>query len=235
MNDLNEIQFEERNVSSAITWGIISGLYFVIPTFVLRNRSSIITDPNEIISRGLLTIYGLVYLSNWAVHIAVTLWVIKIAGKLNRSPYLWGFFGFVFPPITLIVLGFQDYKINDKKIKKIVDELRLDFESELLHIQSTKDLSEEEMSEVEMKLKEKFKQKLKDRISDNRFKEMMYSGNMTAQDKIEEQNNLEVEEEEIVQSVSNQKWTSDINKCPGCGATVSDKAVICQECGLALN
>ena len=235
MNDVNEIQFEERNVSSAIGWGIAAALYFVIPTFVLRNRGSVIADPNEVISRGLLTIYGLVYLSNWAVHIAVTIYVVKIAKKLNRSPLIWGLFGFIFPPVTLITIGFQDYKINDKNIKKILDELRLDFESELLHIQSTKDLSEEEFNEVEKKLKEKFDQKLKDRISESKFNERMYSGRIMEQERIEEQNNIEVEEEEVVQSVSNQKWESDINKCPACGATISDKTQICQECGLTLN
>jgi hypothetical protein len=235
MKDVNEIQFEERNVSSAITWGIISALFFVVPTFVLRNRSSVLADPDTIIKHGLLTIYGLVYLSNWAVHIAITVFVVRIAKKLNRSPIIWGLFGFIFPPITLITIGFQDYKINDKNIKRILDELRLDFESELLHIQSTKDLSEEEFNEVEKKLKEKFDQKLKDRISESKFNERMYPGNIIEQDRIEEQNNIEVEEDEIVQSVSNQKWTSDINKCPGCGAAVSDKTAICQECGLTLS
>jgi hypothetical protein len=234
MNNTDEIQFEERNVSSAVTWGIIAGLYSVVLAFIFRTKSSIITDPYEIFNYG-TSFDVLVYLSNWVIRIAITVWVVKIAKKLNRSPLVWGLFGFIFPPITLIVIGFQDYKIGDKNIKKILEELRLDFNSELLHIKSTKDLNERELNEVEIKLKEKFNQKLKDRISDSKFQERMESGNVTGQDKIEEQNTIEAEEEEIVQSVSNQKWASDINKCPACGAEISDNADMCQECGLAIN
>jgi hypothetical protein len=233
MNDLNEIQFEERNVSSAVTWGIISGLYFGVLISILRNISSIIADPNEIINYGLLTTYGLVYLSNWVVHIIITIYVIKIAKKLKRPPFIWGFFAFIFPPITLIVIGFQDVKIVDKNIKKIVDELRLEFNTELLHIKSTKDLSVVELNEVEIKLKEKFNQKLKDRIADSRFKGKMESaGEAESQNIIEEE---EKEEEEVVQSVSNQKWTSETGKCPACGSPLSDNAVVCPECGLSIN
>lgn len=235
MNDLNEIQFEERNVSSAITWGVIIAIYFVIISFILGTSSSLLASPGEIFSEGLATVYVLLYLSAWVIRIAVAVWVVKIAGKLNRPPFIWGFFGFIFPPITLIVIGFQDYKIADKKIKKIIDELRLDFNTEFLHIKSTKDLSEAELNEVEIKLKEKFNQKLRDRISDTNYRERVESARMTEQELIQEQIEMEDEEDEVVQSVSNQNWTSDINKCPACGATVSDKAIACQECGLTLN
>jgi hypothetical protein len=220
MNDINEIQFEERNVSSAVTWGIISGLYFGIVTFLLNNG---------FIKSDLVS--GLLYLSEVVIIIAITVWVVKIARKLNRSPVIWGICGFLFPPITLIVIGFQDYKVSDKYIKGIIDELRLDFNTELLHIKSTKDLSKEELSEVEVKLKEKFNQKLKDRISDDGFKKMASDDVTESQTIIEEE---EKEEEEVVQSVSNQEWVSEKGKCPACGAAISDDATICPDCGLAI-
>jgi|WetSurMetagenome_2_1015567.scaffolds.fasta_scaffold622523_1 hypothetical protein len=219
MNDINEIQFEERNVTSAVTWGIISGLYFGIVTFLLKNG---------FIQSDLIA--GLLYLSEVVIIIAITVWVVKIAKKLNRPPVIWGICGFLFPPITLIVIGFQDYKVGDKYIKGIIDELRLDFNTELLHIKSTKDLSKEELTEVEIKLKEKFNQKLKDRISRDGFKKMA-SDDMTESNIIEEE---EKEEEEVVQSVSNQEWTSEKGKCPACGAAISDDATVCPECGLAI-
>ena len=175
-------------------------------------------------------ISGLLYLSEMAIIIAITVWVVKIAKKLNRPPVIWGICGFLFPPITLIVIGFQDYKVSDKYIKGIIDELRLDFNTELLHIKSTKDLSKEELDEVEVKLKEKFNQKLKAMISDDGFKKMA-SDDMTDSHIIEEE---EREEEEVVQSVSNQKWTSEMGKCPACGASISDNATVCPECGLAI-
>jgi hypothetical protein len=220
MNDINEIQFEERNVTSAVTWGIISGLYFGIVTFLLKNgfiESDLISE--------------LLYLSEVVIIIAITVWVVKIAKKLNRPPVIWGICGFLFPPITLIVIGFQDYKIGDKYIKGIIDELRLDFNTELLHIKSTKDLSKEELNEVEAKLKEKFNQKLKNRIAHDGFNKMA-SDDMTESHIIEEE---EKEEEEVVQSVSNQEWISEKGKCPACGAAISDDATVCPECGLTIN
>jgi rubrerythrin len=129
----------------------------------------------------------------------------------------------------------MDYKIEDKNVKKIVDELRIDFNSELFHIKSTKDLTEKEMNEVEIKLKEKFSQKLNDRISDIRFKERVESGNMTEQEKKEEQKRIEAEEDEVVQSVSDQHWTGEKNKCPACGAAMGDNITTCPECGLTIN
>jgi hypothetical protein len=136
----------------------------------------------------------------------------------------------------MFVLGFQDVKIEDRNVKKIVDQLRLDLETELLHIKATDDLSEEELNAVEIKLKEKFNQKIKDRISEIGLKEKTESGN-TEQGKAEEQDivEMEKEEDEVVQSVAHKNWTSEINKCPACGASVSENAPTCQECGLALN
>jgi len=220
MNDLNEIQFEERNVSSAVIWGIISGLYFGIVFFLLKNG---------FIQSDLISV--LLSLSGLIIIIASTVWVVKIAKKLNRPPLIWGIFGFLFPPITLIVIGFQDVKIVDKNIKKIVDELRLEFNTELLHIKSTKDLSVEELNEVEIKLKEKFNHKLKEIIAEGKFKDEAEVEEIEKQNIIEE----EKEEEEVVQSVSNQKWTSETGKCPACGSPLSDNAVVCPECGLNIN
>ena len=85
------------------------------------------------------------------------------------------------------------------------------------------------------KLKEKFSQKLKDRISDCRSKERMESGNLTEQEKKEEQKRIEAEEDEVVQSVSDQHWTGEKNKCPACGAAMGDNITTCAECGLTIN
>jgi hypothetical protein len=236
MDDVNGIQIEEQNVSSAITWGIISGIYIATISFFMGAISPLILSPNEVFRDGLRTVYPLLYLSEWAITIATTIWVVRIAKKLNRSVILWGLCGFLFPPVTLIVIGFQNYRIADKNIRKIVNDLRMDFETELLHIKSTDDLSEEELNAVEIKLKEKFNQKIKDRISGIGFNERTLSDNIE-QGETEEQDiaEMEKEEDEVVQSVAHKNWTSEISKCPACGASVSENASVCPDCGLALN
>ena len=220
MNDISKIQFEERNVTSAVTWGILAGVYFGLVTFLQKDG---------FIQSDLISLW--LSISELIIIIAITVWVVKIARKLDRPPIIWGICAFLFSPITLIVIGFQDYKIDDKNIKKIIDELRLEFNTELLHIKSTKDLSAEELNEVEIKLKEKFNQKLKWIIAEGKFKDGAEVEKIENQSIIEE----EKEEEEVVQSVSDQKWTSESGKCPACGAAISEIATVCPECGLTIN
>ncbi|MCX6328146.1 MAG: hypothetical protein NTZ85_01345 [Bacteroidia bacterium] len=231
-------QLKERmtsfNMKEQVTLGIISGMYIAFLMFVLKIDCSIYSDPNEIIDYGLLTTYGFFYLSNWAINIAIAVWIVRIARKLNRPQILWGILGLVFAPITLIVFVFFDYKIEDRNVKKIVDELQLDFNSEYLHIKSTKDLTREELDEVEIRLKEKFKLKLRERISESNLEGRTESEEINEQERTEEQKRIEAEEDEVVQAVSDQHWTGENNKCPACGAPFGDNAVSCPECGLTI-
>lgn len=235
MTDIDNIQFEERNVYPAVTWGLIAGIYFGLCRFLLNVDSSIYADPNEIKDYGLLTVFGLMYFSNWIIYILIIVWVVRIAGKLNRSQILWGILAFIFGPVTLIVIGFMDYRIEDKNVKKILDELRLDYSSEYLHIKSTKDLTRVELAEVEVRLKEKFQQKLRERISGSKLIAATAPEKMTEQERTAEQKRIEAEEDEAVQAVSDQHWTGESNKCPACGAPMGDNITTCPECGLTIN
>ena len=115
----------------------------------------------------------------------------------------------------------------DKEISKEVEE------QEIERVDLEQHKVEDSAVIEEIKLKEKFNQKLKDRITDSKFISVA-SGNMAEDEEniIEEE---EKEEEEIVQSVSNQEWTSETGKCPACDASISENATICPECGLTIN
>jgi rubrerythrin len=228
MNNIENIQFEERNVYPAVTWGII--FFIMMPLiFFLSEKDYYLESQNvQLIHIGSALVFLICY-------IIIVYWVIKIAKKLNRDPLIWGILGLVFGPTALIAIGFMDYKINDKRIKHILDELRLDFNTEYLHIKSTKDLTREELAEVELKLKEKFKQKLKERISGSNFKGFSEPENMTELERAEEEKRIEAEEDEVVQAVSDQHWTGETNRCPACGAPFGDNAASCPECGLTIN
>jgi hypothetical protein len=228
MTDLNEIQFEERNVSSAITWGIISGIFLGLLNYLLQNERLLDSYDSEVPYFGIIVIY-------LAVTIAITVWVVKIVKKLNRSPLTWGIFAFFFPPITLIVLGFQDYKIKDKYIKGIVDQARLDFNTELLNIKNTQDLTAGQLKEVELKLKEKYSYDLQKKIRESMSDLSDSSDGQEKQTAQEEQVFVDATEEESVQPESGQTWVSDINKCPACGAPLSENASVCPDCGLTIN
>jgi hypothetical protein len=64
-----------------------------------------------------------------------TAWAAHRAEVLNRNKIVWGLLGFIFPPITLIVLGFLETKIGISSIKKIVNEYRKKYEEKTLHIE----------------------------------------------------------------------------------------------------
>ncbi|HEY9113520.1 MAG TPA: zinc ribbon domain-containing protein [Bacteroidales bacterium] len=51
--------------------------------------------------------YPILFLLILTIKIIVTIRVTKIAGDLNRNKIGWGIFGFFFPPLALIIVGFQ--------------------------------------------------------------------------------------------------------------------------------
>ncbi len=60
-------------------------------------------------------------------------WAIHRAEILNRNKIIWGICAFIFPPITLIILGLMGTKIGIKPIKKLVYEHRKKYEEKILN------------------------------------------------------------------------------------------------------
>lgn len=227
MINIDEIRLEERNISSAITWGIVSGIFFGLLNYLLLDDRLLDTYDSELPYLTVVVMY-------LAATIAVVAWVMKIAKKLNRPPFLWGFFAVFFPPVTLIILGFQDYKIGDRYIKGILDLARLDFNAEMTDIKKNQNLTSDELKRVELKLKEKYMYDLRKRI-----RESMSDLNQRQQEQEEEvgkaENSVDYTEEEVsLQPESGQPWANDINRCPACGAAISASTAICPDCGLTL-
>jgi|GEM_PF-4512307 len=90
-----------------------------------------------------------------------TAWAIHRAEVLNRNKIFWGILGFIFPPITLIILGFLETKIGVNPIKKIVSEYRRRFEEKTLNIE----LPEKDRIEFKSKIYEELSSQLKKDIS----------------------------------------------------------------------
>jgi amino acid permease len=162
MINIDEIRLEERHEYSAITWGIISAIILGVLSYLLQNERLLDSYNSEAPFYALVLMY-------LAVTIAITVWVVKIARKLNRAPVIWAIFAFLFPPLTLIVLGFQDYKIEDKYIKWIVDQARIDFDMELSDIKNTQNLTAEQLKNVELRLKEKYSNNLREKIRESMY------------------------------------------------------------------
>ncbi len=234
MDDINKIQFEETNGSPAIKWGIISGVYFVVLNIFLKIGSSIYSDPDELFGVGYTSESALLYILNWIVHIAIVVYAVIVARKLNRSSLIWGVLSFFFPPITLIVLGFQDYKIEDKVIKGIVDEARLDFNAEMINIKNTRDLTPDELKSVESKLRDKYSKNMKKRIRESLSDMSLKQQDVPNEMPIDEQFVAIDGENASITSENEEILIGDLNKCPACGTGINTNTTICPDCGLTL-
>ena len=90
-----------------------------------------------------------------------TSWAVHRAEVLNRNKIIWGILGFIFPPITLIILGLLETKIGISPIKKIVNKYRKKYEEKTLNIE----LPEKEGIEFKSKIYNELSTQLKNDIS----------------------------------------------------------------------
>ena len=228
MIDIDDIQLEERNVYAATKWGVVVLVYSIFLSLFFHINTSIIANPYRELDYGIYAFASLLYISTWVIRIIVAVYTYNVAKRLNRPAVTWSIFGFIFPPITLIILGFQDYKVEDKNIKKMIDDVRLDLRAELVNIKSTQDLTSEEIDKTETELKEKYKQILRKNVTDylatskaNSAKEDKLTGTIQF-------------EEDTANSQVGDDWIKDASKCPACGASLGNNDTSCPDCGLSI-
>jgi hypothetical protein len=234
MIEIEDVSLEERNQYSAIKWGVITFFVFLIFKVILNHYNLSITNPKEVISVGLLTIVGLVSIAFIVLHLGLVIWIIKIAIRLNRSPFIWGFFGLLSSPITLIFLGFKDYYIDDKILRSIIDETRLDFKAELVHIKSTQDLTVKELANVESDLKESYQLMLNDKVRKYLASELEKIPTENYRERLDGKIVTEFVDDYNPDFIVDNDSGSDLNKCPACGSKINESDLICYECGLSL-
>lgn len=211
---MEKIQIQERNEYSALKWGIILLIYGAIISIFFKVTTINLLKPDKFLNLGLLSLTGVAYISTFIVRIFVIIYIIKIAGKINRSKFVWAVFALIFPPVSLIIISFMDYKVNDQKSKNILEKLRLDYKSELAHIKATYDLNSEDLQKTEDELVEKYNLELQRQIENSSVK-------------IEQ-----IESEDSPLSEDNAVM-HQINKCPACNADIKPDQEKCSECGIS--
>lgn len=90
-----------KKEKDATPFGILFILISIVLLFVYRNEDIPISGEYIVLS-GILFIF----------RILLTIWIVRIAKRQNRSSLGWGFFGFFFPLVILIIIG-QLRKINN--------------------------------------------------------------------------------------------------------------------------
>jgi hypothetical protein len=221
MDDLEDIQLEDKNYTEAVKWGVLLIILDIVIRFFLKISSFDVVHPDKLMDIGLLTVAGITYLLMLAIRIIVVIYVARIAGKLNRSQFGWGLFALIFPPIALIIIGFFGYKIEQGEIKDLVDTIRLDYRAEVLHLKQTLDVSNAEFEKIEADLKREYESNLRIRIAE------IVSGKKADNQNQYDQNSFTDEEYNSEQNV-------DSGHCPACGATIDQRSAVCPDCGIAL-
>ncbi len=116
-------------------------------------------DDMQIIVGGIIILILLIvvnvinieFVFNFIIQIILFLfsaaWAAHRAEILNRNKFLWGIFGFLFAPITLVLLGLMRTKIEIKPIKKTINEFRREYEVKVSNIENV------ESDGIKLKLK----------------------------------------------------------------------------------
>ena len=229
---LDEIQIEERNSDSYVMWGVIALIYSIIMALVFELKLSTISNSNDIISDGSSSIIALLYLFNWIIRIIIFIWIIRIAKKLNRPRFLWVFFGLISPAITLIIIGFKDYNLEDENLEKMREAARYEYRKERLKINADEDISANEINEKELALKEKYNNELRKKAG-KYIREKENDNNRTQQEEFESKLKIRNYENEYIPSES-ENLIYEADKCPACGADINEQSTICNDCGLVI-
>lgn len=141
------------------------------------------------------------------IRITMTIIAFVIAKRLMRSGILWAILVFIFPPISLIILGILDMSI-DSQLKKTLDQHRVNYFAEVLKIKN--DLKRNKNSDIDLKpLIEGCKQK--------------HQALLTKA--------LNARQIEIDKAYTDE-WMNDTSKCPACGTNVKESDKLCPKCGL---
>jgi len=88
---------EERDIDASII-GIL--LFFSPMLLMLFYNPSNSSEREQLIASILLTSLVII------VRVLIMIWVYKISSRLNRNPFFWLIISFVFPTISLIIIGF---------------------------------------------------------------------------------------------------------------------------------
>jgi hypothetical protein len=143
------------------------------------------------------------------LRVFMTIIAFIVAKRLMRSGIFWAICTFLFPPISLIILGLIDVKI-DYRLKKILDRYRTNYFVEIVKIKNDLKRGKNDESNI-VDLIDKSKQKHQELLT-----------------KALNARKIELEKTET------EDWMDDISKCPACGADVNMSDKICPNCKLNL-
>jgi len=98
---------EEKFSNLEGRYAMIVGILLVIANIILISifRSDFFALDNPTIL--------MIHITSLILRILIGLWIISISNQSGKNSIIWGIFGFLFPAITLIIIGLKN--LNQKK------------------------------------------------------------------------------------------------------------------------
>jgi glucan phosphoethanolaminetransferase (alkaline phosphatase superfamily) len=197
---------------------IYGGIVILIINILWFNPFSEIekaTNPTEKEVNQILIIYFIYF----TILVGFTVWSAIVARKLRRSAIFWGIMTFFFAPIAMIVLGLKDAKVEDE-LKAVVNKHKSNYFLETIKLKKDYESG---------KLKEK---EYQDRLNESKDKhEELMNIELERKKKVIENRHV-VEVIEKVEGYGKAVLIGD--KCPACGAKITEKDDVCPDCELNL-
>jgi hypothetical protein len=188
---------------SLVYSGFILMLVNAILLFLFRY-----TNPDNLL---IVSILSLLILPSARVFFSI--WAYRVAKKLNRNGLSWAILTFVFPPISLIVLGTRDVNIKDE-LRDILEKYISDYSLEKQNLK--KDYQNGKIDNKTLKNEiEKAKEK---------YDKLMNVEIQNANERIEERNRKAT----LVKFAGNDTQ----GKCPTCATKLPLDTAECPVCGL---
>lgn len=168
-----------------------------------------LTNPLALASKDILVVFY-IQISLLLIRICMAIVAFVVAKRLMRSGIFWGILVFLIPPISLIILGLLDVKIDDG-LKTTFDRHRTNYFAEANKIRN---------------------ESKRNRYSENDLREKLDKCKQKHQDALIRA--LEARKTEIENTKTND-WMNDTSRCPACGARISEHDQMCPSCKLNLS
>lgn len=129
---------DDLTLDKKFEWSMLAGAIIVIGI-------------NILILSSFQNSFSLIIFLQLAIAVFCSIWCSYRARKLNRSRVIWGIAGFIFSPLTLMILCFLQPYIEDDIIRNIVSEKRKAF-AEKINKVGEESLAENERNVIRKKV-----------------------------------------------------------------------------------
>lgn len=211
------VKLEEEYHLKATLWGVA---IIVLTIWINRNLKEYIPTDSTALS-------GVMLFLTIALRFVTHLYVTTIATELNRNYLFWTIANIISPGISLIVIGFLNFKIDNNEVKQVVTQIRLNYQTEKAYLKSKYEDPTVYQLELE-KIQQYYSAKLMEAI------DLVIAGK-----EVNVYNNIVPEQTDNSQVTPdkdlNEEKPVQYESCPACNFKLSDNNKICPDCGLSLN